>query len=140
MACVDRRSIVQTFGQQQVPGQRLEHVLPGTHCRRIAYPQLCAARERTHAVGQQTVVRPVAAAHDIAGARSAYRDTVRTKIRIAEGRSDNFRAGLAGTVRIAAAKRVVLAIRPFPLAVLVALVGSDHHYCFQIGGRAQGLQ
>ena len=95
--------------------------------RRVADARPAAPRgEGADAVGHQPVGRPVAAADDVAGARRGDRDA-----RLAPGTSarqragDQLGAGLARAVGVVAAQRVVFAVGPRPLAVLVALVGGD---------------
>ena len=55
-------------GEPQVARERLEHVLPRPDGVRVADDDGLAGRQRAHAVGDDAVGRPVAAADDVAGA------------------------------------------------------------------------
>ena len=58
----------QRFGQLEIAGKRVEHVLPGPNGARASNPHRFAFGPSADAVGNQRIRRPVAAADDIAGA------------------------------------------------------------------------
>ena len=62
-------ALAQRLREQQVAGERVQHVLPGAHGGRVAHVQRRAALDRAQRVRQQPVLAPVAAADHVAGAR-----------------------------------------------------------------------
>ena len=60
----------ETFRQHQIPFERLQEVLPGTRALGISNGEGPLRERRADEIGDDPVVRPVAAADDIAGARA----------------------------------------------------------------------
>src|ERR1700752_2211390 len=74
-------------------------------------------------VGNETILRPVSTADDVAGpSRRCGRLTKASVI----GRQQEFGAALAGAVGVMASHWLVLAISPYPLPVFVALVACNN--------------
>src|ERR1700736_1442795 len=122
-----RAVFVQALCKHQVASHRLEYVLPWTRCLGIADFENFSAGEGPEDIGYQAVLRPVAAANHIAGARRRDRNVVfRKSLWIEEGiavcADEKLGACLAIAVRIVTAQWIVLSIRPYPLAVFVTLV------------------
>ncbi len=129
----------------EIAAQRLQHMLPRASSVGVADLQGLAAGEGTHDVGDETIGGPVASADHVAGASRGDGDVMLGVFRgveegIAPGTGDDLGAGLRGTVGIVSAERIALAIRPDPLLVLVALVGSDDDDGANGGGLAHGFE
>src|SRR6185437_14498957 len=93
-----------------------------------------------HGVRDQPILRPVAAADDVAGARAGHRHTLYGEVRVAIAADDDLARGFAGAVRIVAAERIVFGIGA-PLATLaVDLIGGDHHRDAHAVDAAQGVE
>ena len=93
-----------------------------------------AARvEKRGSIRNQPVFGPIAAADHVAGTRSRNGHPVAGIVVRSEKRScdrrwkPQFGTGLAVAVGVEAAQPVALAIRPGPLAILIAFVGGDNH-------------
>src|SRR4029077_1317420 len=120
----------EALGEREIARQRLQHVLPGAH--RVRSPEYdgLARRKCPHAVGNESILCPIAAANDVAGPRRSQangRGVVREKTRVPPGRCHHLRTALAAALRIMTAHRLALAIRPQPFTVLVAFIARDHH-------------
>ena len=118
----------QPLGEDQVSAERLEHVLPRPYrARRCGSAGRSPAFDRADDVGDEPVGGIVAAADDVARAnRSRSAGPAFSKELTADRPPiTSSAAALAARIRIVAAHRVALAIRPRPFAVLVAFVGGD---------------
>ena len=73
------RRFAQPLGEQQVAGERFEHVLPRTHRLRVAHLHGFAGDGGAHRVRNEPVRGPVAAADHVAGARGGERRAVAAK-------------------------------------------------------------
>ena len=114
-------------GEREIPGERLEHMLPWSHGRRIPHRHRLAGRQVPHDVGHDSVFSPIAATNDVAGshrcelhamlAQSGWREEARSI-----GRRHEFRRSFAGAVGIMAAEPVGLIVRSAVGMGLVALV------------------
>ena len=112
--------------QPQIPGERVEDMLPGTHRKWPPHVQHGVMAPCAKRVGQQAIGRPVATAQHIAGARCRQcRGRIGQKGITVTGHHQ-FSGRLAGAVGIVTAQGVVLAVGAVPLPIAVHLVGGHH--------------
>ena len=124
---------IEIFGQQQVPPQRLQHMLPGPGGAWIAHLNRFSSPQGSHRIWHDAIFRPVAAADHIACpgggngkmGRLVHRCTAEAAAPAGDG---NFGSGLAGAVGVMAAETIVFSIAVIPFAVGIHLVGGDHHH------------
>src|SRR5579864_5874490 len=93
------------LGKHEIAAGRLEHMLPRTDRLGIADHDRLSCKKGAHDVGDQSVLRPISAADDVACPRRCQRETmpgvfVRIEKGTAIGRGDQLRASLAAVVGI----------------------------------------
>ncbi len=133
----------QPLGQKQVAGERLEHVLPGSHRVWVADFDRAARGKRAYAVGHQAVLCPIAAADHVASARRRHRRRAVARECLAVGGGDQLGARLAGAVGIAAAERIGLAVGNTAAALEVTFVArhvQDHAHAVEPASRLQHMR
>ena len=119
----------QRLRELEVAAERIEHVLPGADRLGVAYRNDLTGERRSHDVGNQAVLSPVAPADHIAGAGGAQARTggIRSEERAQVGVRHQLGAALGAGVRIVSALGVVLHERTTLFPVVVALVRRDVH-------------
>src|SRR5690349_15358340 len=113
----------------QVACKGFKHVLPWPHRGGIANHRPLSAVRCASEIGYQTIARPIATSDDVTRTRRREARSRRGLFKegLAEGRAHELRARLAAAVRVESAKRIVFAITPDPVAILVTLIGGSDH-------------
>ncbi len=111
----------------------------------IANHNRLASGKGAHDVRNEAVKRPITAADDVSGTRGGHGDPVLLVLigrekGTAIGGGDQFGATFAAAVRVVSSHRLVLAIRPVPLLIFVALVAGDDDYGADAGRAANGIK
>ena len=131
----------QALPEHEITGKAFENVLPGAGSVGRTYLGRFAACRGANDVRNQPIIRPVAAADDIAGARSGDQGCVlRRKKGLAVAGYDELGRGFRGAVGVVSAKRIVLAVAPRPFMVLVDLVGRHHDDGLHVRSLAAGIE
>lgn len=117
------RAFKQTRSEFKVAAERFENVLPWTRGVRVAHGDRLAALQMTDAIWNDTVLGPITAADDIAGAgrSDAFVGMIKKEGTTVSG-GDNFRGGFRSAVAVVPTKGVALAVMPAGFEVLIALV------------------
>ena len=128
-----RRLCEHRASEGQIPGERLEHVLPGTDRRGVSHRHGFARRQVMHDVGDDPIDGPVAAADHVAGPHRGQLHTMLgqplgREVAATIRRRQEFRGAFAGAIGIAAAHRVGFIVRPAVVVRLVTLVARDHEH------------
>ena len=123
----------QRFGEAQVATQGFKHVLPGPGGGRIADRDRPPSSKSAHGIRHDPIGSPIATSDHIAGAGRGDAQMgclvgSRTAEAIAPAGDGNFCSSLAGAVGIVATEAIGLSVAIGPLAVLIHLVGGDHHH------------
>ncbi len=119
-------------------------MLPRTYSLRRSDIDRLARLERTNAIGNYAIERPVAAANDVTRSHAGYRLAVLgiffgIEETPAPRRNGYLGRALARRIGIVTAHRLILAITPNLLFVLVTFVGGNHDADLHVGGRANSL-
>ena len=115
---------------RQIDRQRLQHVLIGSGGVGIPYADFFSGFHGANTIGNDAVARKISAADDITGTGGrdgnvpVRKKTVDVTVRY------QFGTGFGVRVRVEAVERLVLAVAPAPLVVLVDLVGRNVENAF----------
>src|SRR5262249_33495131 len=112
----------QCLGKNEVAAERVEHVLPGANRLGAAYPHPLAAAPPAHDVRPAPTASPTAAADHVDCTSGSQASAPRVgEEGASEGRRRKLGTALRARIGIVPAQRLVLAIAPLQLPVLVAL-------------------
>ena len=122
-------------------------MLPGTHRAGIANHHCLIGQKSAHDVRHQSILRPVSAADDVAGARAGQRrrsgssgSGLGREVGAPVSRGDQLRTALAARIGIVSPHRFVLTVSPGPLAIFVALVTGHVHDGSNVPAASSGLE
>jgi hypothetical protein len=116
----------QRLQEHQIARQTVEHVLPGARRLRVAQHQRLTGQGGAHDIGDQPVLREIAAADHIAAPHGGQRRAGRLEIRGAVAGHQKLAPRLGGRIGILAAQPVVFGEGTAGIVVVIDLVGGDH--------------